>query len=187
MPGTVDAAVINAAMGGFYSEADWRDPDWTKGDFVVVFPSWATRTRPAFVSVLDNLIVSAFFRTGAEAELKLLEEIKSSIQHDGDAFDPGPLQPVSDLVLDDRIKVSFETTTVGMSLKREVTKNRAGKEGTIRTHGSLYPPAYSRDGRYAFVYMVGLPYGFHSAKLAFLLERTKSAWKVIYVRTYSTV
>jgi hypothetical protein len=180
-PSTIDAKVISAALTSFYRKAEWRAEDWSKGDLVVVSPYWSHKSRPAFETMLDNMIVSAFFRSNAEAELKQLDEIKASILREGDAFDPGQKQQLGELVLDERIVISSVTRDITQSREKTTIENRSGKLGTIRTSGSLAPPTYSHDGRYSIVHMGGIPWGLHSASLTFILERDAKTWKVIYV------
>ena len=182
--GSTDTAVINAVLTSFYKQSNWRHEEWSKGDFVVVRPQWASNTRPSFETVLDNLIVSAFFRHGAETELTQLEDIKHSIQSEGDPFDPGEVLRIGDLKLVDKIVVSTISRDITVPREEVIVENRAGRRGTIRADASLYPPAYSRDGRYVFLYLTGLPSGLHTENLSFILERTAKSWNVVYVRSH---
>ncbi len=182
--GTAPEAPINAAVQAFY-DPKWAGlTDWSTGDFVVVTLQYSSESPTNFDAKLAEMLRSVQ-RQGQlpgdkDAEI-LLSKISGSIDHSRQVPPSRPATPLQAMQLDSRI-VLFDMGNFGSNGTTVTTiSNRLGKSGSVRLSGSLEPPTYSADGRYAIVRFVdirGTAELSSSGRASVLLERQQGRWIV---------
>ncbi|RYG33781.1 hypothetical protein EON81_17270 [bacterium] len=172
-----DVNVVNAAMLSFFTWSAWND-SWRHGERIVLSGEWNYTSRADFGDMVSqaNRDLSALDQ-GIYNRLKKVR---------GGGTDRKPRELFS-LQLDPRVLVGAKTYTakgrldMGWSPGEVQVKGKDGKEKIVRTMGSLSPPSYSADGRYAALRMTNVPWSIHSCDLAFFLQKQGQKWIVVLV------
>lgn len=182
--GADDARVAQAAMTEFFKKAEWNSPEWSKGDLVVVRPSWRSKERPVFEKEIAQVIAEYKKEPRAKAYLSELNAIGSDWASNVVGFDPGTLPPVKDLFLPGPVVVGEldygKDRYFAWRPGRYTVKGLRAPSGTARVVVSLSAPGFSRNGRYALI-VASAPWSIHSADIRFFLKRAGSGWKVAHV------
>lgn len=192
----LDAEVIRASVEAFYHKEVWQDNGWQEGDFIAIPPKYAGG-RPDFSSELADAVSS--FSQGKRALQKSLAKSKGAERQRVESYlsyyssglerlsgiraesaDPAPITAVAKLALGRRAVVADIKRSFGR-VAGTVT-HPSGRKGSVRTIFSIYPPAFSKDGRYACV-KGSAPWSIHHADICLFLERKSTGWIVLSVQT----
>jgi hypothetical protein len=178
-----DAAVINAVAEYFYIAPNRFDGNWALGGLVVLTPEWSAVSKLAFNDQVVRM--SGQLDRGGPKAAKVAAQVRSDamalqlvLDSSGQPVEADTHKPraLKKLELDKRIVLS---TYSAISYQQESLVDSSGIERTSRVEGSVSPPTYSPNARYAIVRM-SARWSLHEAQLRFLLERTEGRWKVIF-------
>jgi hypothetical protein len=178
VPQTDDEMVVQTSLLEFFKGKEGKLSQWAEGDFVVVRPKWLTKQRGDFDRTLDSL--AKHYGHGKNGEK--LTRIRQATTYETIPVQDDP-QRLSTLRLDERIVLgNIPAESSGVNGARS-TRNRVGKDGTVRVSGWLQPPMYSRRGGYAMLVLSDPSHPIGSGgssylAVYFVLERREKRWQL---------
>lgn len=193
---TDQESVVNTVVAGFFETNAWSS-DWQTGDYVVIEPKWSSEVvknnavpmRTSMTEALNYWIGQYAKEGNSEAESKL-KQFQADVEQEKNSktkFTPAAYKPLQELNLDNRVVVASlsefgDTPTPSEWVPGDYkTKNREGREGTVRVRGRLGIPYFSQGGGFSYVRMDNVPFGSRKGDLHFFLQRMGSGWEVVSV------
>lgn len=173
-----DAEVIDAALLSFFEKGSWQSPEWTAGDFIVLFQECRSDPVETFAQDLTKIASYSKANTSNRKYWPMLNNLLKQYAS-SKATSPRTLD-LRQLRIDPRIVVSKPSPLFERG-KQPQLHNRYGESGTQRAGGSLYPPLYSSDHQVAIV-RASVVWSIHHADVFFLLQKSDGRWKALFAQ-----
>jgi hypothetical protein len=180
-----EEVIVETAMLSLFTNADWIDPGWKKGDVVLIKPKWWTRGRLSYTQQLRGELPEPPKppKRMSAHDLKLTAELTDLIRAGGgDATDPRPVPDLRSMRLDPRLAVGAmepkKWQFTWLPGRRFVSGLKPRK--TVRVPFTLSPPSFSANKGYA-VLVGSAPWSMHGADIIFILQRKNAGWRVVKV------